>query len=208
MTTPRPRLTREQAFAALTQAGWPTGTFATNLGKQVPFDVLAVAVAGAATDMLIDAEGPALADGSIERGWLPVSSLHGYDDALLTSDAVYTAKAALQVLLSRGVRAWDAYALRNAAGEYPYARRMPPGMGGPDLAVGSRGALVVSLQQFLNRQREADSSLGYRRLATDGIYGRGTQGAVDRWKHRFHRDSLTPITDRTWAKMAVVGGLR
>lgn len=208
MTTPRPRLTREQAFATLTQAGFPTGTFTTNLGKQVPFNVLMVGIGAAESDLIIDAQGPPNRDGSIDRGWVQINSIHGYDDALLLSDPVYTAKAALQILLTQGVRAWAAYGHKGLAAEYPYARRMPPGMGGPDLTIGSRGALVVSLQQFLNRQREVEPALGYTRLVADGVYGRGTQAAVDKWKYRYHRDGLKPITDRTWAKMAAVGGLR
>ena len=204
MTTPRPRLTREQAFEALTKAGWPTGLFRTNLGLTVPFPTLAVAIASAESDLYVDAQGPPNTDGTIDRGWLQINSVHGYDDALLKSDAAYTAAAALQILLQQGVRAWAAYGVRNAAlGNYPYARRMPPGMGGGDLASGSRGDLQRSLQAFLNRDL---ALVGSGRLVEDGAYGPKTQAQVTAWKRRFaSSDTVLPVTAQTWAAMSARG---
>lgn len=205
MTTaaPRPRLTREQADDYLVKAGWPTGTFRTNLGFSVPFDVLAVAIASAESDLVVDAQGPPNRDASVDRGWFQVNSVHGYDDALLLSDPLYTAQCALQILLQQGVRAWAAYGVRNAAGEYPYARRMPPGMGGPDVASGTSGLIQRSLQAFLNDDL---GLVGSGALVKDGAYGPKTQTQVTAWKKRFSpTDTVLPVTAQTWAAMSQRG---
>lgn len=49
-------------------------------------------------------------DGSIDRGWLQVNSVHKqYDPKKLLSNPVYTAKAGHDIYLTQGWRAWSTY---------------------------------------------------------------------------------------------------
>ena len=203
MTTPRPRLNRETALAVLDAAGFPSGPFTTNTGITTNFDVVFVAVATAESSLFIDAQGPPNPDGTIDYGFIQINSRHGFDSARLLSDAAYTAACGLQILLQQGVRAWAAYAVAQN-GAYPYARWMPPGLGGPDLAPGSSGDMVRSLQTFLNTQPTTTTP-----LEVDGGWAASTTSptgqAVKAWKVKNFNDGSVNVNGRTWAAMGKRG---
>jgi peptidoglycan hydrolase-like protein with peptidoglycan-binding domain len=194
------QLTREQAFGVLAKAGFPSGPFKTNTGISAPFRMVMVAIGGAESDLTVEAQGPPNKDGSVDRGWIQINSVHGYDEDLLKSDPVYTARAGLQILLQQGVRAWAAYGVRNAEGVYPYVRRMPPGFGGPDVGIGTKSVAEVnkSVQAFLNEQSTTTTP-----LVVDGAFGPRSEAALVAWKRVHHNDGAKVVNAPTWLKMGV-----
>ena len=204
MTTPRPRLTREQALAALAQAGFTDVKITTNLGHSVPVRVLMTAIGGAESDLFVDAQSPSNSDGSVDNGWLQINSRAWpkYDPTLLRSDAVYCAKAGFQVFSIQGVRAWYAYQLKDGT-PGPYVRRMPPGMGGPDVGIGTKAAneVVRSVQAFLNRATPAANP----QLVVDGAFGPKSEAALMAWKKvNLPADTSKVVSEVVWQKMGLL----
>ena len=194
------QLTREQAFAVLERVGFPAGQFRTNTGVDMPFLTLVVAIGGAESDLTINAQGPPNNDGSIDRGWKQINSVHGYDPTLLLSDPVYTAQAALQILLQQGVRAWAAYGVRNSEGAYPYVRKLPPSFGGPVVGIGTKSAREInkSVQAFLNSQGTTTTQ-----LVVDGAFGPRSEAALLAWKKIHHNDGSKVADAETWRRMGL-----
>lgn len=198
MTTPRPQLSREEAFRAFTEAGWPSGMFTANTGVRMPFQVLWTAVAGAESDLMVDAQGVPNANGTVDRGWLQINSVHEFDQARILSDPTYTAECALQILLGQGVRAWYAYQLNGAPG--PYVRRLPPSLGGPDVGIGTKSVTEINktVQAYLNT-----STLITTKLVVDGAFGPRSEAALVTWKRANHNDGTKVVDGRCWIKMGL-----
>lgn len=103
----------------LKQAGWPTALIPTM-----------VAIGGAESSWKVNAVSPTNTDGSVDRGWLQINSIHGYDASKLTTDPVYTAQAALAIYKSQGLSAWTTYtsgAYRQYLGATPRSRSFSTG---------------------------------------------------------------------------------
>ncbi len=205
MTTPRPRLTRETALQALAQAGFTDVKITTNAGFLAPVRVVMTAVGGAESDLFVDAQSPSNSDGSVDHGWLQINSKAWphFDPKLLLSDAVYTAKAGFQVFSIQGLRAWYAYQTKDGQ-PGPYLRRMPPGLGGPDVGynTGTKASVEVvkSVQAFLNRATPAANP----QLTVDGAFGPKSETALLAWKKVNHNDGTKVVNAGTWAKMGIL----
>lgn len=203
MTTARPRLTRESALAALAQAGFTDARIITNTGVSASTRTVMVAIGGAESDLYIDAQNTANSNGSVDNGWLQINSAAwpNFDPKLLLSDAVYTAKAGYQVFSTQGLRAWYAYQLKDGT-VGPYARRMPPGLGGPDVGVGTKAAVEVvkSVQAFLNRATPAANP----QLVVDGAFGPKSEAALLAWKKINHNNGTKVVDATTWTKMGLL----
>jgi hypothetical protein len=87
-----------EAAAALSNAGWPA--------VMIP---QMIAIGLAESGLRVDAVSPKNRNGTTDRGWLQINSVHGYDAGKLTSDPVYTAAAGLNIWKSQGLRAWSTY---------------------------------------------------------------------------------------------------
>lgn len=97
--TPRPRGRAGTPADWLKQAGWPS-----NL---IP---IMVAIGGAESSWRVNAVSPPNTNGTVDRGWLQINSSHSqYDPQKLTSDPVYTARAAYQIYKEQGLAAWSTY---------------------------------------------------------------------------------------------------
>lgn len=188
--TPSPR---RAAFDLLRDVGFPTGEMVTNTGHRVPFLTVMVACAEIESDLYIDAQGPPNTNGTVDRGWLQINSVHGYDEDRLLSDARYTAVAGLHILLRQGMNAWASYSKK------PYVNRMPPCYGGPVIEQGQTNERVKSVQEFLNN--DLDYAGTTSALTTDGAFGPRTAVALATWKKRYHDDGHGRIDGLVWQRM-------
>lgn len=114
----------------LRQGGWPS-----NL---IP---VMVAIGGAESRWRINATHKN-DNGTTDYGWLQVNSVHGYDSAKLTTDPVYTARAAYSIYKSQGLAAWSTYnngAYKGFMGKTPDAQPGRARPGGDPSAGGSSG---------------------------------------------------------------------
>lgn len=123
----------------LKQAGWPSNLIPTM-----------VAIGGAESGWNVSAVSPENDNGTKDFGWLQVNSVHGADEARLTSDPVYTARVAYQIYKEQGLGAWSTYnngAYKSFMGETPNAQpgRVRPGgdPGGEDGGSGPDTELVA-----------------------------------------------------------------
>lgn len=186
-------LTREQAHECLLVSGWPDMPTQTNVGLTSPLRGLMVGIGLAESDLIVEASGGPNRDGSYDLGvWQINTTAWNFDNMQLVTDPYYNARCALTVYKAQGVRAWAAYSVKDEGGVFPYARRMPPGQGGPSLLLGSRGALVRSWQRFLNR------STPPAQLVEDGAYGVVTEAATMGWKRLHHNDGTRSVNSGTW----------
>ncbi len=193
------QISRELAAHTLLQAGCPTTLVKTNLGFTMPLHWLMVGIGSAESDLVIEAYGPANADGSRDHGIWQINdrAWPNYDHERLRADALYNAQAAVKILLLQGLRAWYSYQLKDGS-PGPYARKMPPGRGGADLSyeLRSRGLMVKSWQTALNK-----SSITSPKLVVDGGYGPMTEAATVKWKKAFYPDGgNVAVNSGTWTR--------
>lgn len=87
-----------EAASALHSAGWPAA--------MVP---QMIAIGMAESGLRVDAINTSNRNGSVDRGWLQINSIHNYDASRLLSDPVYTANAGLNIWKGQGLRAWAVY---------------------------------------------------------------------------------------------------
>lgn len=116
----------------LKQGGWPSSLIPTM-----------VAIGGAESGWNIGAVSPKNTNGTVDRGWLQVNSVHGYDDARLTTDPVYTARVAYQIYKSQGLEAWSTYnngAYKGFMGKTPEAQPGKTRPGGENTDGSSNGS--------------------------------------------------------------------
>lgn len=134
-TTARPRTTTGGNTPAdwLRQGGWPSNLIPTM-----------VAIGGAESGWRVDAESKPNTNGTIDRGWLQINSVHGYDPHKLVTDPVYTARAGYDIYKRQGFGAWSVYnsgAYKAFLGKTPTPQpgRVRPG-GDADTSDGSTGS--------------------------------------------------------------------
>lgn len=212
MTAPaaRPRLTRHQAFGLLAEAGFPSEAITTQIGLVAPLRVVLVATAEMESDLHVDAQGPPNSNGTVDRGWLQINAVHGFDADRLLTDPLYTAECAYDIYARQGVKAWSAYGRQWPAEDppYRYLRRMPPGYGGAPLIPNPPTARQRTDQRELTRsvQQHLNSVLpDAPRLTADGVFGRGTRARLLVWKRAHHNDGHDRIDARAWMKMTAQG---
>lgn len=91
-------MTPNEAAGALRAAGWPRELWP-----------VMVAIGKAESGLRVDAVSPTNRNGTVDRGWLQINSVHKYDEHRLTTDPVFTAKAGLSIWHGQGLRAWSTY---------------------------------------------------------------------------------------------------
>ena len=151
-------LTVAQAADALRAAGWPAAV--------IP---IMVGIGRAESGLRVDAQSPPNRNGTIDRGWLQINSVHHYDPTRLLSDPVYTAQAALTIYQSQGLKAWstynsgaykigvpDAAATAAPAGAQPGTRLAAPvatveNVGLSDAVAGAGEQVATAVQPFAYR---------------------------------------------------------
>lgn len=190
------QLIREEAFTALEKVGFPTGLFRTAHTGEVPFLTVMVAVGGAESDLTVDAEGPPNSNGTVDRGWLQINSVHGYDNERLLTDPAYTAQAAFNIFCAQGSRAWAAYS------SGAYVRRLPPVYGGTVLGKTTMRSqpyeLVKTVQARLNALKASAVP-----LVVDGAFGAKTEAALIAWKKTTKLEPHGLVDGPTWTALGV-----
>ena len=134
-------LTQPQAAAALKAAGWPAPLWPTM-----------VAIGQAESGLTVESVSKPNTNGTVDRGWLQINSVHGYDPHRLTTDPVFCAKAGLSIWHSQGLRAWSTYSSGAFHPFLPAAQRAatPAAMAQGASLLGDLGNLAGGANDLLN----------------------------------------------------------
>lgn len=196
------QLSREEAVALLTTAGCPMTPVTSIAGPQVRAAVLLAGIGCAESDLTVAARSPQNKDGSYDNGIWQVNdkAWPTFSPTRLREDPQYCAGAAVYIMNKQGFRSWYSYRLPSGV-VGPYALKMPPGLGGPDLSLTTKpySLVVQSWQMFLNSTGEFPEVLD-----TDGDYGPKTDGATVLWKRRHFNDGVRAVNARTWRAAGIL----